>query len=57
MFFGKIKEYETELEKKDDKTKSSILQTIQIALEILSIMYYQIVVEKSYFYISRICKN
>jgi hypothetical protein len=46
MFFSKIKEYELELEEKDDKTKSSILQTIQIALEILSIMYYQIVIEK-----------
>jgi hypothetical protein len=46
MFFAKIKEYEEELKAVEDKTKSSILQTIQIALEILSIMYFQIVVEK-----------
>jgi len=46
MFFGRIKAYEIELEKTDDKTKSSILQTIKIVTEILSIMKYQIVVEK-----------
>lgn len=46
MFFTRIKAYEKELEEKDDKTKSSILQTILIALEILSIMRYQIVIEQ-----------
>ncbi|MFW2528537.1 type IV secretion system DNA-binding domain-containing protein, partial [Aliarcobacter butzleri] len=46
MFFIRIKSYEKKLEEEDDRTKSSILQTILIALEILSIMRYQIVIEK-----------
>lgn len=46
MFFGKIKAYEDELKAQDDRTKSSILQTIQIALEILSVMHYQVTIER-----------
>ncbi len=44
IFFDKISKYETEIE--GDKTKSSIMQTINIATEILGIMKYQITVEK-----------
>ncbi|MEA1891316.1 MAG: type IV secretion system DNA-binding domain-containing protein [Campylobacterota bacterium] len=46
MFFAKISDYEEELKAEDDKTKSSILQTILISLEILKLMHFQIVNEK-----------
>lgn len=46
MFFAKLSEYETDIKERDDKTQSSVLATIQIALEILQIMYFQIVEEK-----------
>ena len=46
LFFNKIKIYEDDIKKRDDKTGQSILATIQIALEILTIMHYQIVIEK-----------
>lgn len=46
MFFKKIKTYEEEIKESDDKTQSSILATIQIALDTLTLMYYQIVIEK-----------
>ncbi len=46
MFFKKIKNYENEIKLTDDKTQSSIYATIEIALDILYIMHYQIVVEK-----------
>jgi len=46
MFFKKIKTYEDRIKESDDKTQSSILATIQIALDTLTLMYYQIVVEK-----------
>ncbi len=46
MFFQKIKKYEEKIKETDDKTQSSILATIQIALDTLYLMYYQIVVEK-----------
>ena len=46
MFFKKIKNYENEIKLTDNKTQSSIYATIEIALDILYIMHYQIVVEK-----------
>lgn len=46
MFFSKMKNYEEELEKKENKTKDSILQTIKITVKILEMMHYQIVIEK-----------
>lgn len=46
LFFSKIKDFENEIKETEDKTNSSIFATIQIALEILTIMHYQIVIEK-----------
>lgn len=46
LFFSKIQAYEDQIKETDDKTQSSILATINIALEILKIMHYQIVIEK-----------
>lgn len=46
MFFKKISDYEKDIKERDDKTQSSIFANIQIALEILQIMYYQVCIEK-----------
>jgi len=45
-FFNKMKEFETELAAKDDKTQQSVLQVMKIVMEILELMKYQICVEK-----------
>lgn len=46
LFFAKIHEYKAQVEAKEDKTKSSIWQTIEITLEIFEIIKYQICIEK-----------
>jgi len=46
IFFEKLDNFEKEILDEDDKTKGSILQTMQIAMDILKIMKYQICVEK-----------
>lgn len=46
MFFKEIKNYSDEITAADNKTESSVLSNIKICLEILQIMYYQIVIEK-----------
>lgn len=46
MFFQKIKEFELEIRETNSKPDDSVLKVIEIALDILYIMHYQIVIEK-----------